>query len=81
MSKVSTKGSVKVNIKVNGLSFYVNPNALTAKVGSKGTTQPVGEVYRGLSKGEARKLRKTLRSQGFAGLAGVPRSTKLLVFA
>jgi len=45
------------------------------KLGSTGKVQPAGEVLGLLPKGEARKLRKALRSTGHAEKAAAPRVT------
>jgi hypothetical protein len=44
------------------------------KIGSKGKLLPAPQAYGKLDKGEARKVRKALRANGFAGLAGLRRA-------
>lgn len=64
----------KTSIRIGTVALYANLATKNVKVGSKGKAVPVGQHYATLSKGEARKVRKGLRAQGFAALAAEPRS-------
>ncbi len=61
----------KTSITVNNVSLYINPNTRNVKVGSKGKAVPANELFSSMTKGEARKLRKQLRNEGYGGVASV----------
>lgn len=55
----------------NGKNVFVAKTGL--KLGSKGKVTPAGRMYGMMNKGEARKLRKTLRGMGRVDLSAVSR--------
>lgn len=65
---------VNTNIKVGSVVLYVNENTGNAKVGNKCKAAPVATVYAAMSKGEARRLRKALRKQGFRRASAASRA-------
>lgn len=56
---------------VNGKRVIITPTGL--KLGSRGKVMKAGTVFATLNKGEARRLRKSLRVLGHPGKAGEPR--------
>lgn len=60
----------KLNLKIDGFQVYVNTNTNKVKIGAKGPALKLPVMLAVLDKGDRRKLRKALRSAGFAGLAG-----------
>lgn len=64
----------KTSIKFGQKSLYVNPNTGNIKTGSKELAQPIAKFFGKIEKGEARKIRKSLRKEGYASLASVSRA-------
>jgi hypothetical protein len=62
-------------IKIGKKNVTVH-NGDKLRVGADGKPLPAGEVYAGMSKGEARRLRKQLRANGECIAAAQPRATK-----
>lgn len=58
-------------VTVGKLKFYPSSKGI-AKT-SRGKAEPAGSIYSTLSKGEARKLRKALRAEGYISLASAKR--------
>lgn len=65
----------KTAIEVLGQPLYLSATG-KVRLGSRGTAVEASELYEALklAKGEARKVRKLLRDEGYAALAGAPRS-------
>lgn len=63
----------KTEIQVSGKTVYANGNTCNVKLGSKGKALPAGIFYAGMSKGDARRLRKQFRYFGFGAIAGAAR--------
>ncbi len=61
-----------VKVAFGSLAIYVTPTGL--KTNARGKVQPTSSVLGTLSKGEARRLRKTLRKSGFPNHASSPRA-------
>lgn len=55
----------------NGKNVFVAKTGL--KLGSKGKVTPAGKLFGMMNKGEARRLRKTLRSMGRTDMSSVSR--------
>lgn len=60
-------------IKINGKALYINNAAQTYRVGAKGKAQNIGYLFGSMTKGEARKLRKTLHPLGYGNAVRVSR--------
>ncbi len=60
-------------LKVKGLALYVNERTGLVRVGSKGRSLGAGLFFGTLTRGEARKLRKLLHSQGYSKVSSEPR--------
>ncbi len=58
----------KTTAILNSQTVYASSTG-KVRIGTKGASNPVSEVYGSLSKGEARKLRKALRAAGYIFLA------------
>jgi hypothetical protein len=65
----------KTAMKVGTLSLYTGADG-KVRVGAKGKVVIINDMLGGMSKGEARQFRKSLRSAGLSGLAGEPRFTE-----
>jgi hypothetical protein len=64
----------KTNVVVQGKTVYANANTGNVKLTTRGAAQPIGNVFAMLPKGEARKVRKQLRSEGYPALAAARRA-------
>lgn len=64
------KSMLKTSITLSRKSLYVNPTAGTVKVGSKDKAHPAGLLFGSMARGAARRLRKSLRREGFGSVAG-----------
>lgn len=62
---------MNTEINVSGKNVFATPTGL--KLGSKGKVTEPGLILGQLPKGTARRLRKTLRSNGFTRHAGAAR--------
>lgn len=63
------------NIMVNGRNLYATPTGF--KLTYRGTVIPASALYGTLDKGQARRVRKAVRSLGRIDLASAPRMTTL----
>lgn len=59
---------LKTTVTVGKKVVYVNPEKKTVKIGSKSAASPLNTILAPMPKGERRKVRKALRSSGYAGL-------------
>lgn len=75
-SKTSKTTSRSINLgveRIQGKPFYVNREGI--KEGMRGRLQNPVDIISTMSKGNARKLRKSLRKAGFSMFASLPRFT------
>lgn len=67
------KSEQKTAVKIGNVTLYVDLAKKAMRAGVRGKALDAGRFYAGLSKGEARKLRKRLRCEGFVSIAAQSR--------
>lgn len=61
----------KTRVKLNRKHLYLDIRTGCAKLGCKSKCYPIEELFAKLGKGNARRIRQRLRSEGYAHLASL----------